>query len=226
MWEGYKTTVGNWWHKERWNVVLAMALGLCLSGFWMAEYTKAYSQTIQNGIATKVVRFHVLANSDEVYDQELKLLVRDGVLAEFGERLSTCETKEDSIVLLEDVQMEICQLAQKIVVAEGYAYPVSVSLVREQFPEKQYDDLVFPAGTYDALRIEIGEAEGQNWWCVLYPQMCFVDAAWGSMTEESALRLEHTLTEEEYLVVSALGEEAVVPKMKLKIVELWQNREI
>ncbi len=224
MWREYKGKMANWWGKERWSLVLAMILGICLFGVWIAEYTKAYSQSIQNGIANEVVRFHVLANSDELFDQELKLLVRDGVLAEMGERLSACETKEESLALLENLQVEICQIAQEIVVAEGYAYPVSVSLVREQFPQKEYDDLVFPSGIYDAVRIEIGAAKGQNWWCVLYPQMCFVDATWGHMTEESAMKLENALTEEEYLVVSAMGDDDWVPQMKLKIVELWQNR--
>ncbi|MBQ7104042.1 MAG: stage II sporulation protein R, partial [Anaerotignum sp.] len=107
-------------------------------------------------------------------------------------------------------------------IAAGYDYPVSVSLVREEFPFKRYDDLIFPAGVYDALRVEIGRAEGQNWWCVLYPRMCFVDAAWGCVTEESHLRLKNTLTEEEYLIVSALEQEEAVPKIKLKILEFWQ----
>ena len=86
---------------------------------------------------------------------------------------------------MENAQQEICETAEAEVLAQGYAYPVRVSLVREEFPFKKYDDLIFPAGVYDALRIEIGAAEGQNWWCVLYPQMCFVDAAWGYSTEES-----------------------------------------
>ncbi|WP_317854961.1 stage II sporulation protein R [Chakrabartyella piscis] len=223
MFQIWKKKALDLWQKEKWNYVMALTIGLCIFGGIMAEYTQAYSQTIQNGIATKVVRFHVLANSNTDADQELKLLVRDGVLETYGEMLATCETKAESLALLEAATVEICKLAQEIVVSEGYDYPVSVSLVREQFPMKQYDDLTFPSGIYDALRIEIGLAEGNNWWCVLYPQMCFVDATWGYMTEESNLRLENTLTNEEYLVVSALSQEEITPKIKFKVVELWQE---
>ena len=124
--------------------------------------------------------------------------------------------------MLEGIRQEICQTAAEVVARKGFDYPVRVSLVREEFPFKKYDDLIFPAGVYDALRIEIGAAEGQNWWCVLYPQMCFVDAAWGYATEESHCRLENTLTEEEFLIVSALEQKALSPKIKLKILEFWQ----
>ena len=177
---------------------------------------------IQNGIAAKVVRFHVLANSDSEADQTLKLAVRDRVLQEYGDLLERCENKAETLRILEGAKQEICETVLKEVMAQGYGYPVRVSLVREEFPFKRYDDLIFPAGVYDALRIEIGEAEGQNWWCVLYPQMCFVDAAWGYTTEESHARLQNTLTEEEFLIVSALEQEEKLPKLKLKLLEFWQ----
>lgn len=210
------------WEKEKWYWLLAVVIGVVFSLIFGAHWTKGYSEMIQNGIAAKVVRFHVLANSDSKADQQLKLAVRDRVLQEYGQLLQECESKEETLRALEQAQQEICETAMAEVIAQGYAYPVRVSLVREEFPFKKYDDLIFPAGVYDALRIEIGAAEGQNWWCVLYPQMCFVDAAWGYSTEESHRKLENTLTEEEFLIVSALEQEAVTPKIKLKIVEMWQ----
>ena len=210
------------WEKEKWYWLLAVVIGVVFSLIFGAHWTKGYSEMIQNGVAAKVVRFHVLANSDSEADQQLKLAVRDRVLQEYGQLLQECESKEETLRALEQAQQEICETAMAEVIAQGYAYPVRVSLVREEFPFKKYDDLIFPAGVYDALRIEIGAAEGQNWWCVLYPQMCFVDAAWGYSTEESHRKLENTLTEEEFLIVSALEQEAVTPKIKLKIVEMWQ----
>ena len=210
------------WEKEKWYWLLAVVIGVVFSLIFGAHWTKGYSEMIQNGIAAKVVRFHVLANSDSKADQQLKLAVRDRVLQEYGQLLQECESKEETLRALEQAQQEICETAMEEVIAQGYAYPVRVSLVREEFPFKKYDDLIFPTGVYDALRIEIGAAEGQNWWCVLYPQMCFVDAAWGYSTEESHRKLENTLTEEEFLIVSALEQEAVTPKIKLKIVEMWQ----
>lgn len=210
------------WKKEKWMWLLAVVIGVVFSLIFGAHWTKGYSEMVRNGIAAKVVRFHVLANSDGKADQQLKLAVRDSVLQEYGHLLQECESKEETLQALEQAQQEICETAMEEVIAQGYDYPVRVSLVREEFPFKKYDDLIFPAGVYDALRIEIGAAEGQNWWCVLYPQMCFVDAAWGYSTEESHRRLENTLTEEEFLIVSALEQEEMTPKIKWKIVELWQ----
>ena len=210
------------WRAEKWYWLTAVVIGVMFSLIFGAHWTKGYSEMIQNGIAAKVVRFHVLANSDSEADQTLKLAVRDRVLQEYGDLLESCENKAETLRILEGAKQEICETVLKEVTAEGYDYPVRVSLVREEFPFKRYDDLIFPAGVYDALRIEIGEAEGQNWWCVLYPQMCFVDAAWGYTTEESHARLQNTLTEEEFLIVSVLEQEEKLPKLKLKLLEFWQ----
>ena len=127
---------------------------------------------MQQHLAQEVLRFHVLANSDSEADQALKLAVRDRVLQEYGDLLETCTSKEETLAALKNAQQEISETAEAEVLAQGYTYPVRVSLVREEFPFKKYGDLIFPAGVYDALRIEIGEAKGKNWWCVLYPQMC------------------------------------------------------
>ena len=218
----WKDTVRNLWKKEKWYWCWAAVLGLVFTLIFSAHWTKGYADMIQNGIAGKVVRFHVLANSDSNADQELKLAVRDRVLQEYGDLLTECENKEETLAALEGAQQKICETAAAEVMEQGYEYPVRVSLVREEFPFKKYDKLIFPAGVYDALRIEIGEGAGQNWWCVLYPQMCFVDAAWGYSTEESHTRLKNALTEEEFLVISALEQEQVMPKIKLKILEFWQ----
>lgn len=218
----WKAKVYALWEKEKWYWLGAVVIGLLFSLIFGAHWTKGYSEMIQNGIAAKVVRLHVLANSDSEADQSLKLAVRDKVLQEYSDLLTECGSKAETLAVLENAKQAICETAAEEIAQQGYAYPVRVSIVREEFPFKKYDTLIFPAGVYDALRIEIGEAEGQNWWCVLYPQMCFVDAAWGYSTEESHRRLENTLTEEEFLIVSALEQEELMPKIKLKIVELWQ----
>ena len=175
----WKETLKTLWKQEKWYWCGAVVLGVMFSIGFGAQWTKGYSETIQNGIAAKVVRFHVLANSDTDADQSLKLAVRDRVLREYGELLENCTDREQALTQLENAQQKITETAQAEVLEQGFSYPVRVSLVREEFPFKRYDDLIFPAGMYDALRIEIGEAEGENWWCVLYPQMCYMDAAWG-----------------------------------------------
>lgn len=222
--KNWRETLGTLWKQEKWYWCGAVVLGVLFSIGFGAQWTKGYSETIQNGISAKVVRFHVLANSDTEADQELKLAVRDRVLQDFGALLERCTDRESALEQLENARQRILETAQAEVLEQGFAYPVRVSLVREEFPFKQYDDLIFPAGVYDALRIEIGEAAGENWWCVLYPQMCYVDAAWGFSTEESHLRLQNALTEEEYLIISAMGQEELEPKLKFKIVEWWQER--
>lgn len=219
-----RETLKTLWKKEKWYWCGAAVLGVLFSIGFGAHWTKGYSEMIQNGIASKVVRFHVLANSDTEADQNLKLAVRDRVLQDYGELLENCTDRAEALETLENAQKKIGETAQAEVLEQGFTYPVRVSLVREEFPFKQYDDLIFPAGVYDALRIEIGEAEGHNWWCVLYPQMCYVDAAWGFSTEESHTRLQNALTEEEYLIISAMEQEELTPKLKFKIVEWWQER--
>ena len=200
------------WEKEKWYWLGAVLLGLVLAaGIW---YASGYEERVQRGISAKVVRFHVLANSDSAEDQALKLAVRDEVLTEYADLLGECEKKEETLAALHQAEQEISETALTAIRERGYAYPVRVSVVRETFPEKTYDDLTFPAGVYDALRIEIGEAKGQNWWCVLYPQMCFVDAAWGYATEESYARLEEALTWEELQTVGGRVQ------VKWKIAEL------
>lgn len=207
------------WKKEWKYGVAALVGGVLVCVLWSG----VYAANIQRGIADGVVRFHVLANSDTTADQNLKLDVRDAVLAAVGEKLEGCTSKGESMALLAAYKEEIRQTAAAEIARQGYDYPVSVSLVREDFPEKTYGNLVFPAGVYDAVRIEIGEAKGHNWWCVLYPQMCYVDAAWGEPTEEGRERLQENLTPEEYAVVSAAEQTNKAPKIKLKIVEMWQG---
>ena len=212
------------WHSKykkscmRWTLAFLLAAAV-----WsVVALGAAYGAHIQGGISEKVLRFHVLANSDTASDQALKLAVRDRILEEYGARLSACQTKAESMAYLQNSRAEIAKIAEAEVAQQGYDYDVTVSVVREDFPEKQYGDLVFPAGVYDALSVEIGAAKGHKCWCVLYPQMCYVDATWSEPTEESHIRLQNTLTEEEYVVVSALEQEQKMPKIKLKLVELFQ----
>ncbi len=219
----WKYKICHIWKKEKKYIWIAFMVGIACCVWYGMTQTKSYAAQIQQGVSAKVVRFHVLANSDDDKDQALKLDVRDKVLAVFGEKLAKCQSKAETLALLQNSQTEICRIATEEVQRQGYDYAVSVCLVQEQFPQKQYGDLVFPAGMYDALRIEIGAAEGHNWWCVLYPQMCYVDAAWSQPTQESHIRLENALTKEEFLVISAMEQQKTMPKIKLKVVELWQN---
>ena len=210
--------------KEKTRGMLAVALGLFLS-LLVLNGMETYAEGIQNGISDKVVRFHVLANSDSREDQTVKLKVRDRILEEFSEELSFSGTKAEALQCLAEQETALREAARSVLREEGYGYEAEVFLVREPFPAKDYDGVFFPAGVYDAVRIELGRAEGKNWWCVLYPSMCFVDAVWGPPKEEGRCRLKRVLSGEEYTVVSAKREKKAVPKLKLGIVEWWQKRE-
>ena len=120
-----------------------------------------------------VVRFHVRANSDSETDLALKYEVRDAVLALLAEDLQKAENDSEAILYLAQNLSEIRNTARAVVEEAGYHYDVKAYITREEFPIREYGDLVLPAGTYRALRIDIGEAKGENFWCMLYPMMCY-----------------------------------------------------
>lgn len=134
-----------------------------------------------------VVRLHVLANSDSEQDQALKLQVRDEVLRVTGPLLEGCEGREQAVEILNRHLGDIEQAAQAAVLAHGYEYPVSVLLGEEEYPTRNYESCCFPAGTYLSLRVCIGEARGQNWWCVLFPPLCLSLAADRKTPEDGAI---------------------------------------
>lgn len=162
-------------------------------------------ERLQTGIANEIIRFHVRANSDLDSDQQLKLLVKDAVVAYLTPILSTSESIEQSRELLESHKEDIRKVATDTLSEAGSDEEVSVYFEQSYFPMKTYGDVTFPPGTYEAFRIDIGDHAGKNWWCVLYPPLCFVDAVYGVVPDESKEQLAGVLTEEEYDAVT--GEE-------------------
>ena len=205
------------WKKEGRYWAVALLCSVCL--WTVCLITSGYAAQIQSGISAKVVRFHVLANSDRTEDQALKLAVRDRILAEFGEKLESCTSKEETLQVLQNSKEEIAVIATKEVVRQGRQDAVRVSVVREDFPQKQYGDLVFPAGVYDALRVEIGAAQGQNWWCVMFPSLCFVDITSGVVDDDAKENLESNLDEESYDIISDNDNFAI--NFKFKLIEFF-----
>lgn len=160
---------------------------------------------LQRRLSEEVLRFHVLANSDSEEDQALKLKVRDRVL-EFLEVSLPDEkemTEEETVMWIREHIDEIEGVSRQCVAEESYDYPVSAAVTTCWFPDKTYGDVTFPAGNYEALRIEIGSAKGQNWWCVLYPGLCFLDTTNAVLPDEGKEKLKHVLTEEEYSEITA-----------------------
>ena len=135
----------------------------------------SYVTAVSDDLSNAVFRLHVIANSDSDEDQSLKYIVRDAVIDYVRSSTSSATCKEELIQMLD--LYKIKDVAYNTVLANGYSYPVSVELGNFEFPTKTYGDISLPSGFYDALRVKIGSASGKNWWCVMFPPLCFVDVS-------------------------------------------------
>ena len=181
----------------------------------------SYAQNVSTDIANSVFRLHVIANSDSKEDQDLKYKVRDSLINYMNSICANCENKQDAINLVTEHKDDFKQIALDTIKDNGYPYDVNISIGNFSFPTKDYGDISLPAGFYDALRVEIGEAKGQNWWCVMFPPLCFVDVSSGVVPEESKEELENNLSEEEYALVSNDSDTKI--QFKFKILEFFNQ---
>ncbi len=179
--------------------IYALSFSMLLTGlhFFHPDRHETPEQ-IQENIADNIIRLHVIANSDTDSDQSLKLKVRDEVLTKLQDTVSQSSSADDAKLLLEAETETIRNSALNVISQNGYDYDVNVSLGKRYFPAKSYGDLVFPSGDYNALCIEIGKSSGRNWWCVLFPSLCFLDETSTIVPEESKEKLKDTLSAEEY----------------------------
>ncbi len=180
----------------------------------------SYANQVSNDIANSVFRLHVIANSDSNEDQNLKYIVRDKLLEYMNELCINCSTKEEAISIAQNNLNNFKELALQTIREEGFDYSVNVNIGNFEFPTKYYGDISLPAGYYDALKVEIGEAKGQNWWCVMFPPLCFTDVTSGVVPEESKEDLENTLTDEEFSIVS---DNSLDIQVKFKILEFLNS---
>ena len=160
-------------------------------------------RAVQEHLAEEVLRFHVLANSDSRTDQAVKMEVRDAVLSYLKEVLpEELDVKEPTRWMRGHTE-EIRQVAEQKMADLQMQQTVSVAVTTCYFPDRTYGDVTFPAGNYKTLRIELGDAAGHNWWCVLYPNLCFLDTTNAVLPEKGKQQLKKVLTEEEYSEVTA-----------------------
>ena len=172
-------------------IALALILAALVTG-WICSRAEMISRAeLQEHLADEVLRFHVLANSDSEADQAQKLAVRDAVLDYLETEMPQDPDEEETERWIRGHVDEIGAVSRDAAAASCW------------FPDKTYGDLTFPAGNYKALRIEIGEAKGHNWWCVLYPALCFMDSTNAVVPEEGRQKLKNVLTEEEYSRITA-----------------------
>ena len=170
-------------------------------------------------IYDSVIRLHVLANSDSDADQALKLAVRDDLLAETRVLLSDVKTRDEAEDVLEGALSALTERARETVAREGYDYPVRITLGEEEYPTRRYENLAFPAGEYLSLRVMIGEAAGQNWWCVLFPPLCLSAATAKSEAEEAFLAAG--LSGEQYRIIT--DSENTKYRLRFKILEVAKD---
>lgn len=157
-----------------------------------------------------LIRLHVLANSDSPEDQQLKLKVRDAVIAYLAPYLDHVNTKSGAKQVVLEHKKDLIEVATQVILMNGAAYPVALEVGMFDFPIKAYGNLILPAGNYEAVRVLLGRGEGKNWWCVLFPPLCFID-----ITNATALPAK-TFTD-------TTDNQEVKIEFKSKIAELWRK---
>ena len=176
----------------------------------------------ERDIYDTVVRLHVLANSDTEEDQALKLQVRDGVLEAAAPLVEGCTTQAEAVEALTAHLSDLESAASAVIAAEGYDYPVTVLLGEEDYPTRTYESCAFPAGTYVSLRVLIGEAEGQNWWCCLFPPLCLSAATAKNEADNEDAFIQVGLTKDQYGIITETGKTKYKVRFKLlEVLEDW-----
>ena len=191
--------------KKEWFVLIACIFCIACSALFSFGEECSF-------IRENTLRLHILANSDSPADQALKLKIRDAVLSCSGELFSCCDTRQKMISAAQEQLPKIQQVAEQTALHNGYELPVTVSVTDMFFETRRYDHVILPAGTYTAVRIELGAAAGKNWWCVLYPPLCVSAAQTG-------------FTEEEAQISDSLLQQDALPRYRarLAVVEWWET---
>jgi stage II sporulation protein R len=183
-----------------------------------------YAERINRSLSDSMIRLHIVANSDSDADQALKYRVRDAVIAYMTERVGNLDSKQDARTYINDHIDELQTVANTVIADEGFHDLAKVTIGKYPFPTKRYENIILPAGFYDAVKIQIGKAQGENWWCVMFPPLCFVDDTKGEMEEEYMNVLKDELTSDEMDLILATGEGDEIPvEIKFRIVEIFQN---
>ena len=186
-------------------------------------YSFSYANNVVSDLSNSLFRLHVIANSNSKEDQNLKYLVRDELISYMNTLCSNVSSKEQAIAIANEHLDDFQKVANEVISKNGFNYSAKVQIGNFAFPTKTYGDISLPAGYYDALKVELGKAEGKNWWCVMFPSLCFVDINNGIVPEESKEELQSSLLEEDYNLISSNNSEY---KLKFKIVELFENSKI
>ncbi|MFT9495540.1 stage II sporulation protein R [Anaerosolibacter sp.] len=209
-------------HRARMRFILGLIFIFLTTSIFYGLTGDVYKN--QKSYKDSLIRFHVLANSDSPEDQALKLKVRDQIIAAMNPKFEQSESLDETRKIIQENIEEIEAIALAEIQRNGNEYGVKASLSDVVFPTKSYGSITLPAGTYEALRVEIGKAEGANWWCVLFPPLCFIDIEKGLTNEKTKQEMMNVLTEEEFKMIQTASSEDKIPiKLKFKVVEIIET---
>lgn len=207
--------------KKKLKIFILILFLLCLYIFIEAF---SYTNLISKDLANNVFRLHIVANSNSSEDQNLKYIVRDNLIEYMNKICNNCNSKEETIAVVSSHINDFTNIANNVIHENGFQYDATVEVGNFEFPTKNYADISFPAGYYDALKVNLGNSNGQNWWCVLYPSLCFVDVTSGIVPDESKEILEKNLTDEEYKIISDTDNPTI--NFKFKLIEIFTQNNI
>lgn len=193
----------------------------CLLALFIFVSALSYVSAVSENISDSVFRLHVIANSDSEEDQNLKYIVRDKLIEYMNVLTKDISSKETAIKLAQEHKQDFYNIAVNTIKQNGYDYDVNIEIGNSYFPTKYYGDISLPAGYYDALKVEIGNASGQNWWCVMFPPLCFVDMSTGIVPDESKETIKENLPSEEYALISDTNKFNI--NFKFKLIELFNK---
>jgi stage II sporulation protein R len=196
--------------------------GLCLVLTLLFSLSITYAKSISRDISNSVLRLHILANSNSDADQNLKLAVRDRILKEAGHLFEGANSADDAVSVADKNLNTIIKIAKDEIKRQGFDYPVNAEIGNFAFPTKSYGDITLPSGKYRALRIKIGNAAGENWWCVMYPPLCLTDGIL-SCTDDTKNHLKSNLSAEEYRLITKEQSGAIPVEIRFKLIEVIQN---
>ncbi len=177
--------------------------------------SNAREKNLQEGISSELIRFHVIANSDSAKDQALKLEIKQALTDALRPKLENVKDIAEARTVLKNNLPEMVSISDDIIKESGFTYEAAATIERGYFPLKVYGDLTLPPGEYEAVRVELGDAKGQNWWCVMFPPLCFVDSTYSIVPDSSKEELKYMLTDEEYNAVFSKKDTKIKVKFKL-----------
>lgn len=183
---------------------------------------KNYSDYVFGNISNNFFRLHIIANSDSTEDQVIKYEIRDSILNYISPELKNSKSKDEALKIIESNIPVFYDLSNKVLAKHDINYPVKISVGNYNFPTKDYSSFILPEGNYDALKIELGGASGQNWWCVMFPSICIIDNSTFSTQDSTNSILEDTLDSEGLSIISKDTNSPDI-KIKFKLIELFEN---